>query len=66
MTTPKPFQLRTMNESHDLEERIVKLRRFRKTDDFAALPPEDQALLDSQVTAMQRLGDILTRRINRL
>lgn len=61
----KPYQERVIAEKTCLDEKLVKLTQFIKSDAFDALPDEDRKLLVKQEDAMSIYSEVLEDRINR-
>jgi hypothetical protein len=61
----QPFQQRVIDEKAALDEKLVKLQTFIKSESFLTLDPMDRLLLIDQQYSMQDYSEILTKRIAR-
>lgn len=59
----QPHQQRVVDEKHDLDEKLSKLRPFLGTEIFAGLPGDEQARMQRQVEHMAAYSDVLGERI---
>ena len=57
------FRDRLVAESSELNDKIMKLDAFLKTENFNKIKPEQQSLLKVQYLTMQTYGQILFERI---
>lgn len=60
-----PHQQRVVDEKNALDEKLIKLSAFVRTDTFTALEAEDKQLLRRQREVMLDYSDILGDRIAR-
>ncbi|TXH15233.1 MAG: hypothetical protein E6R03_07530 [Hyphomicrobiaceae bacterium] len=60
------FAIRLIAEKVELRERLRKLRAYLETPSYAALDPEDRALLVNQETAMTVYLDVVEKRAVRV
>jgi hypothetical protein len=59
----QPHQQRVVDEMHELDSKLDKLKDFMHTDTYANLTAVDQGLLMVQVVAMENYVNTLSRRI---
>lgn len=61
---PRPlYQERVLTEQTELTEKLVKLRQFIATEEFASVPTDERNLLLGQSSHMAAYSDILAQRI---
>lgn len=60
------FQERMAEESQQLEDRLIKLQNFIRSDAYETLADVDQLLLRLQAGAMTQYAAVLESRISRL
>lgn len=60
----QPHQQRVVDEKHELDTRILKLRCFLLTPIFQSLDAAEQKRLERQAVAMGGYSQILSERIN--
>jgi hypothetical protein len=58
-----PYQQRVVQEKHDLDEKLEKLKAFIATDAFFQLPTAECLRLCNQVRFMDRYSSVLEERI---
>lgn len=58
------FVERMRKERNELEDKIIKIRRFQDTPQYVDLSPEERYLLETQLGTMQSYYSILQLRIN--
>ena len=59
------YQKRVVQEKEELDERIMKLKRFINNVPAFGVDSDDMSLLRMQLNAMRRYSDILGDRIER-
>ena len=59
----QPHQQRVVDEMHELDNKLDKLKDFMHTDTYAGLTAVDQGLLMVQAVAMENYSNTLSRRI---
>lgn len=65
MTEKQPHVVQMEQERNDLNSKITSLIVLITDTEFRKIPAEDQALLATQLNAMQAYSNILDLRINR-
>jgi len=61
----KKFLREIVYEKAFLEEKLIELKQFTKTDKFESLPEEETDLLYRQIDSMQNYFNILEKRVAR-
>ena len=59
------WQRRLLDERHDLNGKLERLRAFQRSDAFAGLSEDEKRDLNDQAWAMAQYLDCLTRRCGR-
>lgn len=59
----EPYQLLVLKEKKELDNKLVKLKDFTNTNDYAKLSATNQSLLMVQLEAMTSYSNVLSRRI---
>ncbi len=62
----KKFEIRLAEQQRRNRAHLVNFDRFFRTERFALLPPEQQELMIEEFRAMERLDEILVRRMELL